>query len=257
MPVQHPIPKQERAPIVRTEGDRRTLEFTPGDIQSAMRLSQPADLVLRYTRAMMCFVLLRPRPRHIVMVGLGGGSLLKFCHRHFPEARLTVLEQRLDVIALRGQFAVPPDDARLAVLHCDGAAWLALAAPGSIDVVLVDGFDSEGVSPGLSSAAFYADCRRALAPGGVLVANLITYDPDYVTAVQRLRRAFGGAVCWLSGIAGNNAILFAQRPAGPQGKPGAAMRLLRDTLRDRGLGAGWSNHLFARLLLAWLARRGG
>jgi spermidine synthase len=260
MPAPHPIPKQERAPIVRTEGDRRTLEFTPGDIQSEMRLSRPTALVLRYTRAMMCFVLLRPCPRHIVMVGLGGGSLVKFCHRYFPDARITVLEQRLDVIALRDQFAVPPDDERLAVLHCDGAAWLAGAAPGSIDVVLVDGFDAEGLSPTLSSAAFYADCRKALAPGGVLVANLFTYDPDYVTAVQRLRHAFGGALCWLSGIAGNNAILFAQRPAGPEGQPGRAMRLLRDTLRNRGLGAGWSNRLLARLLLAWLAwraRQGG
>ena len=255
MPAQPPFPPPACAPIVRTEGGIRTLEFTPGDIQSAMRLSHPTALVLDYTRAMMCFVLLCPRPRHIVMVGLGGGSLAKFCRRHFPEARITVLELRPDVIALRGQFAVPPDDAQLAVLHCDGAAWLALAAPGSADVVLVDGFDCAGLPPSLSSAAFYADCRRVLAPGGVLVANIFTYDPDYVSAVQRLRRAFDGALCWLSGIAGNNAILFAQRPAGPDGAPGRALRLLRDTLGNRGLGSGWSNRLLARLLLAWLARR--
>jgi len=257
MPAPHPAPPPEPAPIVRTEGDRRTLAFVPGDIQSAMRLSRPTALVLAYTRAMMCFVLLQPRPRHIVMVGLGGGSLVKFCHRHLPDAHITVLERRGDVIALRGQFGVPPDDARLRVLHCDGAAWLALAAPASLDVVLVDGFDAAGLPPALSSAAFYADCRRALAPGGVLVANIFTYDPDYVTALQRLRKAFGGALCWLSGVAGNNAILFAQRAPAADGRPGAAMRLLRDTLRNRGLGAGWINRLGVRLLLAWLARRRG
>ncbi|UVW30244.1 transferase spermidine synthase [Massilia sp. H6] len=243
------------APIVSTEGDRRTLAFTPGDIQSEMRLSQPNALVLAYPRAMMCFALLVPRPQHIVMVGLGGGSLAKFCYRHFPRARITVLEVRADVIALRALFQVPPDDARLRVLHCDAAAWLAQQA-GSADVLLVDGFDASGLPPALSSASFYTDCRRALRPGGVLVANIFSYAPDYVSALQRLQQIFGGHVCWLSGIAGNNQILFAQRPAHAAGAPGHALRLLRDTLGNRGLGAALLNRLLARTVVAWLARRG-
>lgn len=259
MPAPHetsspaPLPP---APIVSTRGDRRTLEFTPGDIQSEMRLSRPSALVLSYARAMMCFTLLQPRPRDIVMVGLGGGSLVKFCHRHFPHTRLTVLEVRADVIALREQFLVPPDDARLRVLHCDAAAWLAQAENSACaDVLLVDGFDAAGLPPALASSAFYADCRHALRPGGVLVANIFTYDPGYVSAVQRLRTAFDGHLCWLSGIAGNNQILFAQRPEGVGARPGRALRLLRDTLRNRGLGISLANRLLARLVLAWLARR--
>lgn len=245
-------------PIVSTRGDRRTLEFTPGDIQSAMRLSRPDALVLSYARAMMCFALLAPRPRDILMVGLGGGSLAKFCHRHFPEARITVLEVRADVIALREQFQVPPDDARLRVLHCDAADWLArsgAAGDGAYDVLLVDGFDAAGLPPALSSAAFYARCRQVLRPGGVLVANIFTYDPGYVSAVQRLQAAFQGHVCWLSGIAGNNQILLAQRPAHPGAAPGRPLRFLRDLLRNRGLGAGLANRLLARLVVAWLSRR--
>jgi len=248
-------------PIVSTRGDRRTLEFTPGDIQSEMRLSRPDALVLPYARAMMCFALLAPRPRHILMVGLGGGSLVKFCRRHFPEARITVLEVRADVIALRGQFRVPPDDARLRVLHCDAADWLARAgdaatdAPGDVDVLLVDGFDAAGLPPALTSAGFYAHCRRALRPGGVLAANIFSYDPGYVTAVQRLQAAFDGHACWLSGIAGNNQILLAQRPAQPGAAPGRMLRFLRDTLGNRGLGLGLANGLLARVVVAWLSRR--
>ncbi len=251
------IPLSRSAPpIVSTRGDLRTLEFVPGDIQSAMRLSRPSALVLPYARAMMCFALLMPRPRHIVMVGLGGGSLVKFCHRHFPQARITVLELRADVIALRDQFHIPPDDGRLRVLHCDAARWLAQADGAGCDVLLVDGFDAAGLPPALTSTSFYTACRRALRPGGVLVANIFTYDPDYVTAVQRLHAAFAGHVCCLSGIAGNNGILFAQRPLQPGAAPGPALRVLRDTLRNRGLGAGPLNRLAARLVVAWLARRG-
>lgn len=248
-------PSHLSPPIVTTRGDRRTLEFVAGEIQSAMRLSQPRALVLPYARAMMCFALLAPHPRHIVMVGLGGGSLVKFCHRHLPAARITVLEVRADVIALREQFCIPPDDARLRVLHADAAAWLATAAGSSCDVLLVDGFDAAGVPPTLSGSTFYAGCRRVLRPGGVLVANMFTYDPDYVTTLQRLKYAFDGHLCWLSGIAGNNGILFAQRPLQTGGPPGRTLRLLRDTLRNRGLGLPILNRLLARVVLAWLALR--
>jgi spermidine synthase len=253
-PPDHPDAPAGHAPIVTTRGGRRTLEFTPGDIQSEMLLARPSALVLSYARAMMCFVLLAPRPRHIVMIGLGGGSFVKFCHRHLPLARITVLEVRADVIALRDQFQVPPDDARLRVLHCDAAHWLARS--GAIaDVLLLDGFDGAGLPPALASAAFYADCRRTLRPGGVLVANFLTYDPDYVSAVQRLRKVFDGHVCWLSGSAGNNHILFAQRPGGPGAVPARRLRLLRDGLHNRGLGLGWLNRLLARLVVIWLAWR--
>lgn len=242
------------APLVRTEGDRRTLEFTPGDIQSEMLLSRPDALVLAYARAMMCFALFAPRPRHIVMVGLGGGSLAKFCHRHLRQARITVLEVRADVIALRQAFLVPPDDARLRVLHCDASEWLA-ANRDTADVLLVDGFDSAGLPPALASSAFYRDCRRALRPGGVLVANIFTYDPDYQGALERLRAAFGGKLAWFRGMAGNNQILFAARPQAPGRPPARAERLLGRMQGARGFGWPLANRLLARTLVAWLSRR--
>lgn len=237
------------APLVITCGDRRTLEFVPGDVQSEMRLSQPWALVLAYTRAMMCFALFVPRPRHIVMVGLGGGSLAKFCYRVFPRARITVIELRADVIALRAQFCVPADDARFQVVHADAVAWLA-AMPGCCDVIVLDGFDAAGLPPVLASAALYADCRRALRPGGVLVTNMFNYDPAWPAMLARLEAAFGGAVCWFDGIAGNNHVAFALQ--GAHGRSRALQAWLR---RRHGRGAGMLHRALARLLVAWLAHR--
>ncbi|WP_307723566.1 fused MFS/spermidine synthase [Massilia sp. Mn16-1_5] len=238
-------------PRVRTRGNRRTLEFQPGDIQSEMLLSQPDALVLDYARAMMCFALFVPDPRHIVMVGLGGGSLAKFCYRHFPHTRITVLEISAEVIALREAFCVPPDDTRLRIIHTDAADYLR-DAPASCDVILVDGFDAAGMPPVLGSAAFYADCRRALREGGVLAANLLSYDPAHDAMVERITNAFQGRVCDFHGIAGNNHLLFAVR-AGAGGGRGA--RLQEHLARRRGLRFPFLNRLLARALVAWLARR--
>ena len=237
------------APLVRTRGDRRSLEFKPGMVQSEMRLSQPDRLVLAYARAMMCFALFQPRPDHIIMVGLGGGSLVKFCHRYMPHSRITVLELRADVIALREQFAIPPDDARLRVVHADAAQYLA-GLRGCADVLLVDGFDTEGMPSALGSARFYADCRRTLRPGGVLVANLFSYDPHYRAMLHRLRLTFQNRLCWFHGIAGNNRILFAVNG----GAASPALAMLRRVARWEGLWLAPLNRLLARWVVARMQR---
>ena len=243
-------------PLVVTRGDRRTLEFVQGSVQSEMRLSRPSALVLAYVRAMMCFALFVPRPRHIVMVGLGGGSLAKFCYRHFPDARITVIELRADVIALRARFCVPPDDARLTVVHADAAVHIAGLAD-SVDVLLVDGFDAAGLPPALCSARFYADCRRALREDGVLVTNAFSYDPNYRRLLARLQLAFDGRLCRFDGVAGNNRVVFAIK-APFKAAPGAsaALRMQRRVARRNGLGAGLLNRLLVAALVAWLGRRG-
>ncbi|RJG08570.1 fused MFS/spermidine synthase [Massilia cavernae] len=242
-----------RAPLVATRNGRRTLEFMPGDVQSEMRVDAPDALVLAYTRAIMCFALFVPNPRHILMVGLGGGSLAKFCYRHFPQARITVVELRADVIALRGQFCVPPDDARFTVVHADATAWLQ-SVRASVDVLVVDGFDDAGLPPALGSERFYGDCRRALVDGGVLVANIFSYDPAYPRMLERLRLVFDGRVCWFGGAAGNNRILFAVK-APRHGHAPRALRVQRLVERRLGLGAGWLNRLLVRAVVGWLAGR--
>lgn len=252
-PRHPPAPRvhPDAPPLVHTRGNRRTLEFAPGDIQAEMLLSRPHALALAYTRAIMCFALFVPDPRHIVMVGLGGGSLLKFCYRHFPRARITVLELRADVIALREQFQVPPDDARLRVLHVDAAAWLATVSERA-DVLIVDGFDQHGLPATLANPVFYRDCRRVLREDGVLVANVFTYDPRHDGVLADLARAFDGRTCWFDKAAGNNRIVFALTSAGGATR---ADRLQQAVARRRGLGLGWLNRLAVRLVLAWIATR--
>ena len=243
------------APLVITRGDVRTLEFMAGNVQSEMRLSAPDRLMLAYCRAIMGFALFVPRPRHIVMVGLGGGSLAKFCYRYLPGARISVIELRADVIALRDQFCVPPDDARFAVIEADAALWLR-SAPDCADVLIVDGFDESGLPPALASARFYGDCRRSLRDGGVLVANIFSYDPAYPAMLERLRLMFDNRVSWLDRVAGNNRILFALK-ASATATPDSAfgLRMQHWMARRYGVGAGWINRLLLRMLLLWLTNR--
>jgi spermidine synthase len=206
------------------DGPMRYLHFDERFVQSAMCMAAPDELALGYTRAMMGFLLFQGKPRHILMVGLGGGSLVKYCHRHLPGVRITVLEIDADVIALREQFMIPPDDERLQVIHCDAADYLAGSRLG-IDVLLLDGFTADGPAAELTSAQFYAHCRRLVNPHGIMVANLPRLDPSFAVHAARLHDEAGWQICGCQAADSNNAIVFAHKVSGN--------RLLPRTLRKR------------------------
>lgn len=204
-------------PFVLDDGASLSLHFTQGELQSRMRLDSPCGLEVDYTRTMMGFLLFNPEPAHIGMIGLGGGSIAKFCHRHLPASRMTVLEINPHVIALRSDFQVPPDDERFEVLAADGALFLQTQAP-RYDVLLVDGFDHDGQPAGLCSQGFYDDCLAALPEDGVLVVNLHYDHPDYPLLFERIRRSFGGNAVEIVTLEKSNSIVFARKgaPISPQ-----------------------------------------
>ncbi len=192
--------------IIEDSGIRR-LHFSLHHVQSAMRLSDPYALEFAYTRKMMAFLLFVPNPAHVLMVGLGGGSLAKFCHRYLPRTHLTVVEINLDVIALRAEFQVP-NDTRLMIIHADAAEYLP-ATEVDTDVLLLDGFDSKGIAPTFLNCDFYHAARRRLRPGGVLVANFAESRKHWSKHHAMLDEAFAGQVHWGTVPGGGNHIAFA------------------------------------------------
>ncbi|WP_231949203.1 fused MFS/spermidine synthase [Herminiimonas arsenitoxidans] len=197
-------------PFIFDDGDIRTLHFDERVVQSAMRLSAPDELVIPYTQAMTGFLLFNPAPIHILVIGLGGGSLVKYCYRHLPSARMTVLESNADVIALRDKFMIPADDERLQVLHKDAALYLKEMAADSVDVILLDGFDANGASTELCSFTFLQDCQRVLHNQGALVMNMAD-DGDTITSMLTQGQIlFGGRhIWWLKTKDGNSHIAVA------------------------------------------------
>lgn len=178
-------------------------------VQSAMRMRDPWALELEYTRAMMAFLLFRPEPRDMALIGLGGGSLAKFIHRHLPDTRLTALEVNGEVVdAARSFFLLPPDDERLAVRVEDGAAYVH-GHPASVDVLLVDAYDAKRIVEALASEDFYRACLAMMRPGGVAVFNLWGSDQSFPIYFDRLGQVFGNRLLRLPSERKGNIIVFA------------------------------------------------
>jgi len=180
-------------PFTLDNGQIRYLYFSFDYIQSAMRISDPDALDLRYTQKMMSFLLFTPDPGHVAVVGLGGGSIVKYCYRQLPRARVTAVEINPHVVALRDEFCVPRDDDRLTIIEGDGAAFVA-GRDGDLDALLVDAYDRDGIAPTLASRAFVENARASLAPGGVLVLNLAGYRDNFAAVVSEVIDVFSNRV---------------------------------------------------------------
>ena len=202
-------------PFIHDEEGTVTLYFKVGSVQSQMREDAPHDLLLTYTRTMMTFLQFNPSPRYITMIGLGGGSMAKWCHRHLPDTDITIVEINPQVIALRDRFYIPEDDHRFRVLCENGADYVAIA-PETTDVLIVDGYDINGLPPELCSQRFYDDCYRALTSCGLMVVNLCDWD-DQVD-ITRIRKSFGDQIFVVTPEDGN-AVVFALK-----GKPSRHQR---------------------------------
>lgn len=199
---------QHVKPFIYASPISKALHFSMCEVQSRMQLTDPHALALEYTRTMMGFLLFNPAPRNIAMIGLGGGSLAKFCYRYLRESLIRVVEINPHVIALRDEFHVPPDDERFTVIRGDGAQFVRNRS-NQCDVLMVDGFDSGGLPSRLCSQRFYDDCRKSLQPGGILVVNLHCGHHRYDMHVDRIRRSFDAPPLVVDDVERSNSIAFA------------------------------------------------
>ena len=202
-------------PFIVDRGVRRFLHFDLHAVQSAMHLGHPDRLSLAYTRKMMAFLLFNRTPARILLLGLGGGSLAKFCYRRLPGATITAVEVNSDVIALREAFSIPADDERFRVIRADGADYVARLGR-SKDVILADACNRVGVAPELDAIEFYQDAYRCLSREGVFVTNLCSDMNGCATHVAKIRAVFGNEFLTLRVRYDGNLVVFAFKERRPE-----------------------------------------
>jgi spermidine synthase len=222
-------------PVVSHEDGVVTLHFGSNYIQSQMVVDEPEFLSLAYTRAMMAFEMFMPTPREIALIGLGGGSIAKWCYRHHPKTRLTVVEINPHVIAVRHAFRIPQADRRFRILCEDGAKFVAKTFT-RFDVLLIDCFTAEYPPQELCSQEFYDNCQKALTEAGLMVVNLCV--KNHTRILSRIRKSFDGRIL-LSTSDDGNTVVFACKGEllWPKNEDANSFRMkLRRFERKYGLG---------------------
>ena len=105
-------------------------------------------------------------PKNVVIIGGGDCGTLREVLKH-PGVETAVQCDIDEQVTRMAEKCFPElcdanSDPRATLMFDDGIAYMKNAAPGSIDVVIVDSTDPVGPAEGLFNKAFYESCFRAL-----------------------------------------------------------------------------------------------
>jgi spermidine synthase len=233
------------------DSDGRRAIYFGGDegsrvVETLMDLRQPHVLQHAYSHVAMAAFLYRPRPAACLLVGLGGGAMVRFINQHFPGVRLDVVEIDAAMVVVARDFFGTTDGPRTRILVADGRDYLARASE-RYDLVLIDAHlhpsektDAMGHPLSLKSEEFYRSIHRRLSPGGIVMFNILG-GPDSQLYIDSIRRAFAATDLYRPRGTGN-LILFASAQ-----EPLAGEAELRQRARDLDRG-GTYGFSFERLL---------
>ncbi len=146
-----------------------------------------------------------PRPRKVLVIGGGDGGVLREVLRH-PSVEKAVLVE-IDRTVIDTSLKYYPqiaggafDDQRTEVLITDGLKYVA-ETKEKFDAVIVDSSEPIGPSVALHTQEFFADCKRVLKKGGVLVTQnglpflLPDHLADTTTAFAKLFKHVAPYLC--------------------------------------------------------------
>lgn len=113
------------------------------------------------------------KPARVAVIGGGDCGTLREVLRH-PEVEHATqidIDERVTRLAEKyfPELCEANDNPRARLLFDDGIQWMRDAQDQSLDVIIVDSTDPIGPAEGLFNRAFYAQCQRVLADGGLLV----------------------------------------------------------------------------------------
>ena len=204
------------------EGPIRHLHLGSEWIQGSMLVDAPTVLVHEYIQRMMAWMLFMDphtlNKRQALQLGLGAGSLTKFCHKEL-KMKTTAIELNPQVLhACRGWFKLPADTAKMQVILADASKeiqnpqWW-----GTVDALQVDLYDHEAAAPVLDDEDFYRHCRQLLTDEGAMTVNLFGRDTSYERSLERICAAFGRDAVWAFKPTreGNTVVLALRTPQQP------------------------------------------
>ena len=146
-------------------------------------------------------------PKRVLVIGGGDGGILREVLKHPSIEKAVLCEIDRTVIDMSLKYfpeisAGALDDRRTDVMIADGVKMVAHTSE-RFDAILVDSTDPQGPGSVLFTESFYANCRRCLVKGGVLVTqNGVPFmqPGELKQSVRYFRGLFDDAGCYLATI---------------------------------------------------------
>lgn len=212
---------------VREAAGLRWLVNGGSSVQSLMSVDSPTSLQLPNHIAMLYSLLMVDDVETILSLGMGGGSLERFLHKHYPSSAISSVEPNKNIIKFAHElFGVPQ---AVDILACSAEEFVHTTQQ-RFNVIFCDIFDQERHPACLSDQAFYQDVKSILQPEGVLAMNTTPEsDAALLDILQALRRCF--SVVYLATIKRRGNVVVIAKNGGTESAD--VLRTRAETLSSR------------------------
>ena len=168
----------------------RLLKFERNQ-QSSMHLDDPFETDIEYIAYFHLALAIQPAIERVLVIGLGGGSLVKRMWRDYPQMRIDAVEIDPEVAEIAHELFELPRDERIRVVVGDGREFLG-GCGETYDLIVVDAYDDDHIPFHLLTEEFFRECKDHLAEDGVIAYNLIaSVHGDHSKPFRSFHRTIG------------------------------------------------------------------
>jgi len=201
--IEHEVQSPYSLIRVRRLGSIRSMVFVRNSgeeaYQSQVNLANPHLLRFNYLQHMFASYLLLPEQKKVLVVGLGGGSMVHFLQKHDAECEVDAVEIDPVVVQLAERFFLLKQTKNVRVIVADAFEYFA-ENEAKYDVIYMDAFlkpsdatDRTGAPLKMRTIEFYKQLQSHLTDGGSVVFNINPHPAirdDVATIVEAFPQAY-------------------------------------------------------------------
>ncbi|RDH83785.1 MAG: hypothetical protein DIZ80_06505 [endosymbiont of Galathealinum brachiosum] len=194
----------------------RAMHFGNKTQQSANLLCNPFFLVHKYAQAMtlpLCWI----KPKRVLVLGLGAGSIVKYLYNYHPNIIIDAVELRPKVteVAIK-YFSLPETDEHFTIFNDSADNWLKLSNENEYDLIIVDVFltSNTDIDITVDVSSSFNNIHDLLSGTGVAVFNHLGNDVYSYPGFNRLSNIFNENAFYLD-IESTNSIIITSRTSIP------------------------------------------
>jgi spermidine synthase len=206
--------------------------------QSCVLLSDRGQLVFNYARMMMAALYLNPKPKRVLILGLGGGTLVTAFQTLLPEAAIDAAEIDPAVVRMAREYFDLDPAPYTRIYAEDGRVFVKRMQRRGVgyDLIVLDAFDHEYIPEHMLTREFLLEVKSLLGEHGVLAANTFSVSKLYDHESATYYSVFGD----FYGLKQNNRVILLRLGGLPdKAEIARNAELLEPRLRPLGVDRAW------------------
>ncbi len=195
--------------IIRQSGNIRTMSFRNSDLiydESAINIINPLYIPMKYQRAMFASFIFKKEIDNLLMLGLGGGTVVTNLVQYSQDINIDVSEIDPKVIELAREYFLynDKDNSKITTTTLDGRVFINRSRK-KYDVIMLDAYRGGYIPFHLKTKEFYEEVKKALKPDGIVVANLHNIKKSYDHDRKTIDTVFNNSYVFKTG--GNSIVV--------------------------------------------------